>query len=123
MVEVESDAALHFGDSVQVRVEVNAEGYLYVVHRTDKFSTVIFPSSKADENRVEPFHSYDVPKDPLVLPPVANSGANKLLVAFTRMSEDPQQTIRALLEGSGRLSSENGVIGSIELQVSRGPER
>jgi hypothetical protein len=64
-VEVSSGEMFHSGDRIRLRVESNADGYLYIIHRGSSGTwKPLFPSSEfaAGSNRIEKGRVYDIPR-------------------------------------------------------------
>ncbi|HWQ55008.1 MAG TPA: DUF4384 domain-containing protein [Bryobacteraceae bacterium] len=109
MVEVSPDSAFHAGDRIQVAVEANDAGYLYIVHQGSSGTwKPLFPSAEIEEgnNRIEKGRVY-------VMPPKSRfyfdeqAGEEKLFVVFSRQPEpDLEQLVYALRGGQQVPTSE-----------------
>ena len=68
-VEVAPDTVFHAGDRIQLRVEANNPGYLYIVSQGSSGTwKPIFPSPEVENgnNRVESLRAYTLPSDCLL---------------------------------------------------------
>jgi hypothetical protein len=101
MVEVPADSTFHAGDRIQLSVETNGAGYLYVISQGSSGAwKPMFPSAEVAEgnNRVEAFHQY-------VLPPKSRMlfdeqiGTEKLFVIFSRQPEPSLEKMIYSLQG------------------------
>ncbi|MCC6859269.1 MAG: DUF4384 domain-containing protein, partial [Bryobacterales bacterium] len=91
----------HSGDRIRLRVEVNDQGYLYVVHRgSSGVWKPLFPSSEieAGDNRVDAAVSYDIPPG-YVFTFDEQPGEEKLFVVFARQ---PVTDLEKLIYEVGR---------------------
>jgi hypothetical protein len=100
-VEVPVETVFHAGDRIQLSVETNGQGYLYIISRGSSGTwKPIFPSPEVEDgnNRVEGFHSY-------VLPPKSRmifdeqTGSEKLFVVFSREPEPSLEKLIYSLKG------------------------
>jgi hypothetical protein len=101
MIEVSADSTFHAGDRIQLSVETNSAGYLYVIsHGSSGSWKPMFPSPEvADgDNHVEAFHQY-------VLPPKSRmlfdeqTGTEKLFLVFSREPEPDLEKMIYSLKG------------------------
>jgi hypothetical protein len=101
MLEVPADTTFHAGDRIQLNVETNSTGYLYVISQGSSGAwKPIFPSPEVAEgnNRVEAFHQY-------VLPPKSRllfdeqTGTEKVFVVFSREPEPSLEKMIYSLQG------------------------
>jgi hypothetical protein len=102
MTEVAPDTVFHAGDRIQVSIESNAAGFLYIVHQgTSGTWKPLFPSPEIEEgsNRIEKGRTY-------VMPPKSRfyfdeqAGEEKLFIVFSRQPEpDLENLIYKLQEG------------------------
>lgn len=109
MVEVSPDSAFHAGDRIQVAVEANDAGYLYIVHQGSSGTwKPLFPSAEIEQgnNRIEKGRVY-------VMPPKSRfyfdeqAGEEKLFVVFSRQPEpDLEQLVYSLRGGQQVPTSE-----------------
>jgi hypothetical protein len=99
--EVPVETVFRAGDRIQLRVETNGQGYLYVITRGSSGTwKPLFPSPEVEDgnNRVEGFHSY-------VLPPESRlifderTGTEKLFVVFSREPEPNLEKLIYSLKG------------------------
>jgi hypothetical protein len=89
MVEVPADTAFHAGDRIQLQVETNAPGYLYIVSQGSSGTwKPMFPAAEVEDgnNHVEGFHPYLLPPKSLILFD-EQTGNEKLFVVFSREPE------------------------------------
>jgi Domain of unknown function (DUF4384) len=89
MVEVPADSTFHAGDRIQLNVETNGAGYLYVISQGSSGAwKPMFPSAEVEEgnNRVEPFHQYALPPKSRMLFD-EQTGTEKLFIVFSREPE------------------------------------
>ncbi|HUO31254.1 MAG TPA: DUF4384 domain-containing protein [Bryobacteraceae bacterium] len=110
--DVSSDTEFHTGDHIQVGVEVNDSGYLYIVdHGTSDTWRVLFPSAEIEngDNRVQRGHVYTVPPG-YVFTFSGAPGTERLFVVFSRQ---PVQEIDSLIYSlKGRQSTPTSTSGS-----------
>jgi hypothetical protein len=94
--EVPVETAFHAGDRIQLSVETNGQGYLYIISRGSSGTwKPLFPSPEVEDgnNRVEGFRSY-------LLPPKARlifdeeTGSEKLFIVFSR---EPEANLEKLI--------------------------
>jgi hypothetical protein len=94
--EVPVDTVFHAGDRIQLSVETNSPGYLYIISRGSSGTwKPLFPSPEVEDgnNRVEGFHSYTLPpKSRLIFD--EQSGSEKLFVVFSR---EPEANLEKLI--------------------------
>jgi Domain of unknown function (DUF4384) len=94
--EVPVSTVFHAGDRIQLSVETNGQGYLYIVSRGSSGTwKPLFPSPEVEDgnNRVEGFHSYILPpKSRLIFD--EQTGSEKLFVVFSR---EPEPNLEKLL--------------------------
>jgi len=109
--DVSSDTEFHTGDHIQVGVEVNDSGYLYIVdHGTSDTWRVLFPSPEIEngDNRVQRGHVYIVPPGHVFTFSGA-PGTERLFVVFSRQ---PVQEIDSLIYSlKGRQSTPTSTSG------------
>ena len=83
----------HSGDRIQLRIEPNARGYMYIVNQgaTGEWNPIFpHPEIANGDNRAEAMHSYVVPPyntavgRPRVITFDASAGTEKLFVVFSR---------------------------------------
>lgn len=94
--DVSADTEFHTGDHIQLSVEVNDTGYLYIVSQgTSHTWTALFPSPKIEngDNRVQSGHVYTVPPGH-VFTFSGDPGPEQLFVIFSRQ---PVQEIDSLI--------------------------
>ena len=99
--EVPVDTVFHAGDRIQIRVETNSAGYLYVISRGSSGTwKPLFPSPEVEDgnNRVDGFHSYDLPpKSRLIFD--EQTGSEKVFVVFSREPEPNLEKLIYSLQG------------------------
>jgi hypothetical protein len=100
-VEVPVETVFHAGDRIQLSVETNGQGYLYIISRGSSGTwKPIFPSPEVEDgnNRVEGFHSYVLPpKSRLIFD--EQTGSEKLFVVFSREPEPNLEKLIYSLKG------------------------
>jgi hypothetical protein len=107
MMEVPADSIFHAGDRIQLSVETNSPGYLYVISQGSSGAwKPMFPSPEvADgDNRVEAFHSYSVPPKSRMLFD-EQTGTEKLFIVFSREPEPDLEKMIYSLEGVAPVSA------------------
>ena len=103
-VEVAPDAVFRSGDRIRLRLEVNASGYLYIVHRgSSGIWKPLFPTSETagGDNRVERGRTYDIPAG-YVFTFDEQPGEEKLFIVFTRKPEQDLEKLIYSLSGNGQ---------------------
>ena len=94
--EVPVSTVFHAGDRIQLSVETNGQGYLYIVSRGSSGTwKPLFPSPEVEDgnNRVEGFHSYILPpKSRLIFD--EQTGSEKVFVVFSR---EPEPNLEKLI--------------------------
>jgi hypothetical protein len=103
-VEVSPTSVFHSGERIQVAVEVNDSGYLYIVTQGSSGNwEVLFPSAKIEhgENRVERGRRYVVPQG-YVFTFAGQPGAEKLFIIFSRQPESEIDRLIYSLQGAPR---------------------
>ena len=103
MVEVAPDSVFHAGDRIQVSLEANDAGYLYIVNQGSSGTwKPLFPSAEIEDgnNRIEKGRTY-------VMPPKSRfyfdeqAGEEKLFIVFSRQPEpDLEKLVYRLREGA-----------------------
>jgi len=94
-VEVPVSTVFHSGDKIRVKVEVNDEGYLYIVTQgTSGKWLPLFPSPSAEDgsNRVAPGRAYLIPDRTFKFE--GHAGTEKL---FLVLSRNPEPTMSGLV--------------------------
>jgi hypothetical protein len=87
-VEVDPDSVFHNGDQLQLSVEVNCPGFLYIVHRGSSGNwEVLFPSPEiaGGENAVQPGVRYQLPSADSVMTMSGQAGEERLVPVFSRV--------------------------------------
>lgn len=99
--EVPVSTVFHAGDRIQLSVETNGQGYLYIVSRGSSGTwKPLFPSPEVEDgnNRVEGFHSYILPpKSRLIFD--EQTGSEKVFVVFSREPEPNLEKLIYSLKG------------------------
>jgi hypothetical protein len=89
MIEVSADTVFHAGDRIQINVETNQPGFLYIVNRgSSGVWQPLFPSADVDDgsNHVEGFRDYLLPpKSRMVFD--ETTGTERLFLVFSREPE------------------------------------
>jgi hypothetical protein len=102
MMPVPSDTVFHARDSIQVKVETNTEGYLYIVSQGSSGTwKPMFPSPEVEDgnNHITALHPYVMPPGSLMTFD-EQTGTEKLFVVFSREPEpDLEKIIYSLKEG------------------------
>ncbi len=100
-VEVAPSTIFHSGDRIQLAVEVNDRGFLYIVSRGSSGTwEVLFPSPKIErgDNRVESGRHYVLPPG-YVFSFTGKPGVEKLFVIFSRQPEPEIDRLIYSLQG------------------------
>lgn len=95
-------AVFHSGDHIQLGIEVNEPGYLYLISQgTSGTWNVLFPSPNLDngDNRVQSRHLYTVPPGG-VFTFTGKPGVEKLFVIFSRTPEQDMERLIYSLQGN-----------------------
>lgn len=99
--EVPVDTVFHAGDSIQLSVETNGPGYLYIVSKGSSGTwKPLFPSPEVEEgnNRVDGFHGYMLPPNRR-LTFDEQTGSEKIFVVFSREPEPSLEKLIYSLQG------------------------
>jgi hypothetical protein len=101
-VEVDPDTVFQSGDRIQLRVDVNTSGYLYIINRGSSGNwNPLFPSSKIanGDNRVQKGTQYVIPSG-YVFTFDEQPGTEKLFIVFSRQAvSDLEELIYSLTSG------------------------
>jgi hypothetical protein len=101
-IEVGSDEVFRSGDRIRLRVEVNGNGHLYIIHRgSSGVWKPLFPSAEiaGGDNRVEKGKSYEIPSG-YVFTFDEQPGEEKLFIVLSRQPEpDLEGLIYSLGDG------------------------
>jgi hypothetical protein len=101
-VEVDPDTVFHSGDRIQLRVDVNTPGYLYIINRGSSGNwNPLFPSAKIanGDNRVQKGTQYVIPSG-YVFTFDEQPGTEKLFIVFSRQPvSDLEELIYSLTGG------------------------
>jgi len=94
--DVPADTTFHSGDHIQLSLEVNDTGYLYVVSQGSSHKwSALFPSSEINgDNSVQRGHAYTVPPGTKAITFDDTPGEEHLFVIFSRQ---PVQEIDSLI--------------------------
>src|SRR5580658_6070961 len=95
--DVPANSEFHSGDSIQLSVEVNDTGYLYIIHQgTSGTWKAMFPSPEIEggDNRVQKGHAYTVPPENYKFTFSGDPGPERLFAIFSRQ---PVQEIESLI--------------------------
>jgi len=109
--DVRADTTFHSGDHIQLRLEVNDTGYLYVVSQgsSQKWRS-LYPSSEVNsDNRVQRGHAYTVPPGTKAITFVETPGVEHLFVILSRQRvEEIDSLIPSLKSGLQTPASDAG---------------
>jgi hypothetical protein len=100
--EVAPGAVFRSGDRIRLRVEANADGFLYIVHRgSSGVWKPLFPSSEVagGSNRIEKGKSYEIPAG-YVFTFDEQPGEEKLFIVLSRRPESDLDGLIYSLSGS-----------------------
>jgi hypothetical protein len=118
-VEVAPDSVFRAGDRIQVRVEANNAGYLYIINQGSSGTwKPIFPSPEIDNgnNRVESLHAYTLPSEEHRMVFDETAGAEKLFIILSREPEpDLEKMVYSLRSRPAAEKSDEPVQSSKEL--------
>ena len=101
--EVDPDSVFHSRDRIQLDVEVNDTGYLYVVNRGSTGTwKMLFPSAETSQggNRVTRGRQYRIPEKHVIAFD-SNPGTEKLFIVFSRQ---PEADLESLIYSLGNKS-------------------
>jgi hypothetical protein len=101
---VSADTEFHSGDRIQLNLEVNDKGYLYIISQgTSGTWTTMFPSPEIEngDNRVQKGHVYTVPPGH-VFTFSGKPGVERLFVIFSRQPVDEIDSLIYSLKGGRR---------------------
>ena len=100
--EVNPGAVFRSGDRIRLRVEANADGFLYIVHRgSSGVWKPLFPSSEVagGSNKIEKGKSYEIPSG-YVFTFDEQPGEEKLFIVLSRRTESDLDGLIYSLSGS-----------------------
>ena len=103
MVQVPANSIFHAGDRIQINVQTNQAGYLYIVSKGSSGTwKPMFPSADVEDgsNYIEGFRSYVMPPKSRMLFD-EQSGEEKLFVIFSRVPEPDLEKIVYSLQSGG----------------------
>jgi hypothetical protein len=101
MVEVPASTVFHAGDRIQINVQTNQPGYLYIISQGSSGTwKPMFPSSEVEDgsNHVDGFKSYTMPPKSRFLFD-EQAGSEKLFVILSRQPEPDLEKIVYSLQG------------------------
>lgn len=104
MTDVPGDTEFHAGDRIQLNLEVNDSGYLYIIQQgTSGKWEALFPSPEVEngDNRVQRGHVYSVPPGHVFTFSGA-PGVERLFVIFSRQPVEEIDTLIYSLKGGRR---------------------
>jgi len=121
-VEVATDTVFRAGDRIQLKVEANNPGYLYIISQGSSGTwKPIFPSSEVENgnNRVESLHAYTLPSEEHRMVFDETPGSEKLFVILSRQPEpDLEKMIYSLQSKPAADKSDEPAQSSKQLIVS-----
>ena len=140
-MEVATDSVFRAGDRIQLRVEANNAGYLYIINQGSSGTwKPIFPSAEIDNgnNRVESLHAYTLPSEEHRMVFDETAGAEKLFIILSRepepdlekmiyslrsrpageKSDEPAQTSKELIMAAN-LNIDNDTVGRMRSTYAR----
>ena len=100
--EVGPGTVFHSGDRIRLRVEANADGYLYIVHRgSSGVWKPLFPSSEVagGSNKIEKGKSYEIPSG-YVFTFDEQPGEEKLFIVLSRQTVSDLEGLIYSLSGA-----------------------
>ena len=102
-IEVPTDTVFHAGDRIQIKIEPNLAGYLYIISQGSSGTwKPIFPSSEVADgnNRIESMVAYTMPpKSNIVFD--EQTGTEKLFIVFSREPEPNLERMVYSLQETG----------------------
>jgi len=101
-VETLPDFAFHSGDHLQLEVQTNGPGYLYVVNQGSSGAwTPIFPSPTIarGDNHVDGWHTYTLPTPDYQMTLDQNPGTENLTIVFSREPVPDFEDLIYMLQG------------------------
>jgi hypothetical protein len=107
MVEVPASSVFHAGDRIQISVQTNVSGYLYIINRgSSGIWKPMFPSAEVEDgnNRVEGFRNYVFPPNSRILFD-EQTGNEKLFLVFSREPEPNLEKMIYSLQGNEPLTA------------------
>jgi hypothetical protein len=109
--DVRADTTFHSGDHIQLRLEVNDTGYLYVVSQgSSRKWRALYPSSEINsDNRVQRGQAYTVPPGTKAITFVETPGVEHLFVILSRQPvQEIDSLIPSLKDGRQTPASDTG---------------
>ena len=107
MVEVPASSVFHAGDRIQISVQTNVSGYLYIINRgSSGIWKPMFPSAEVEDgnNRIEGFRNYVFPPKSRILFD-EQTGNEKLFLVFSREPEPNLEKMIYSLQGNEPLTA------------------
>jgi hypothetical protein len=101
-MEVAPDTVFRAGDRIQLKVEANNAGYLYIINQGSSGTwKPIFPSPEVENgnNRVESLHAYTLPSEETRMVFDETAGAEKLFIILSRQPEPDLEKMIYSLQG------------------------
>jgi len=111
MVEVSQDFVFHKGDHIQLQVQTNTPGYLYVVNKGASGNWApIFPSPEIahGDNHVDGFHVYTLPRPDYQISFDELTGVENVTIVFSRQPIPDFESLIYSLQDSGAPVSDPG---------------
>ncbi len=98
MTPVAADSVFHAGDKIQLQIQANSPGYLYIIAKGSSGTwQPLFPSRDIENanNHVDGWHTYTLPPRRMVFD--EQTGTERLFIVFSRAPEtDLESTIYSL---------------------------
>jgi hypothetical protein len=101
--EVPPDTVFHAGDGIQISVQTNGPGYLYVVSQGSSGTwKPMFPSTEIEDgnNRVDGWHAYTMPSEKFRMVFDEQTGVEKIFIVFSREPETDLENMIYSLQGN-----------------------
>lgn len=101
-IEVAPDTVFRAGDRIQLKVEANNPGYLYIINQGSSGTwKPIFPSPEVENgnNKVESLHAYTLPSEEHRMVFDETAGSEKLFVILSRQPEPDLEKMIYSLQG------------------------
>ena len=102
ILEVSEKTVFHTGDAIELRIETNSAGYLYIIHRGSSGAwSPMFPSPAIarGDNHVESRRAYDLPPRMMIFK--KPTGIESISIVFSRKAvDDLDSLIYALQKGN-----------------------
>lgn len=101
-IEVAPDTVFRAGDRIQLKIEANNAGYLYIINQGSSGTwKPIFPSPEVENgnNKVESLHAYTLPSEEHRMVFDETAGSEKLFVILSRQPEPDLEKMIYSLQG------------------------